>query len=74
MTALQQTLFTCNRCNDSDTMPINDGPVERRMAGPAGWMMFATAIGQNQPPMHFCPKCASEFIAFMAGAKGLLDA
>ena len=65
MTALQQTLYSCNRCTTTDTMPISSGPADARMRGPAGWMMFLTGIGATETPMHFCPKCAEEFMAFM---------
>jgi hypothetical protein len=67
MTAQQETLFICNRCRDSTTVPLANGPITTRSAPPEGWVTL-WVDDQTRAPAHLCPPCAFGFNAYMSDA------
>jgi len=66
MTAHPETRFTCDRCGDTTTQPISNGPVHARAAGPTGWQVLTLGNDPSTPPSHLCPPCACGLKAYMS--------
>jgi hypothetical protein len=64
MTAQQETLFWCDRCKDTYTVPLHNGPVATRIKPPDGWLAL-WLDEPTRPAVHLCPPCAFGFNAYL---------
>lgn len=64
MTAQQETLFMCDRCQDTHTVPLLNGPITTRIMPPEGWLTL-WVNDQTKAAVHLCPPCAFGFTAYM---------
>lgn len=67
MTFVQQMRFTCDRCRQTEIVPLQNTPGTVRFGGPSpGWTPIVVGDPAN-PTKHFCPKCTTDFERFMEG-------
>ncbi len=68
MTAQQETLFVCDRCQAKQVVPLANTPTPARgLVAPERWLtLWRNEI--TRAPVHLCPDCASQFDQLMAGA------
>lgn len=68
MTAQPLTRIRCDRCLDTTDVPMTNGPITARSAGPEGWLTLVIGTDPSTPPTHLCPPCAFGFKAYIEGA------